>query len=253
MSRTEFVYWALGGRVALALVADHFEGRRSAAAILPGAGRYMAGMGWAHDLLRDPEAYRGAACALWRGIAGSVVEQCGELNAFYEESTRILVGKFESSGASVHEFALESGGDDLRSGGGAHVYCFILSWFLSPHRVRWCDLQRQFIVPDWREVCVGSEKDRAQSLGKVVGALADTNRLVIMRELCRSRSSGRALAPRLGLTPATTAHHLDVLMSAGLVSREAVGSAQVYSADLSAVDTAVREMRSYLSYGPRQK
>ncbi len=252
MSLAEFAFWLLQGKLPLAALADHFGGNPLPEHALRGTGAVSSfGTLWAQKALGGCERYRDATVVLWGGLEQALLEQHARLQPVYDRCSQVLGGKLESSGDPAQDamdLAESDGGDVLQGYGVQYV---IISWFASPHRVHWADLQRSFVVPDWREVCVGAEHDRARSLGNIVSALADTSRLIIMRELCRAPASGRSLAPRLGLTPATTSHHLDVLVSAGLVSRETVGSAHLYATDLEAVDAAVKEMRAYLSYGPR--
>ena len=251
MSLAEFAFWLLQGKLPLAALADHFDGKPLPDHASRGLGTVSSlGSSWTQKALAGCERYRDAAVVLWGNLEQALLGQHAKLQPVYERCAQVFSGKIESSGDPAQEVMALAGSDggDLSQGFG--VQYAIISWFASPHRVHWADLQRSFIVPDWREVCVGAEHDRARSLGSIVSALADTNRLIIMRELCRAPASGRSLAPRLGLTPATTSHHLDVLVSAGLVNRETVGSAHLYATDLEAVDAAVREIRSYLSYGP---
>lgn len=132
--------------------------------------------------------------------------------------------------------------------GGRH--CVIVSWFASPHSLEWWDLHRHFVVPDWQAAVLGEQNERVGRLQSTVSALADANRLKILRELSRARSSGNALAPALGLARATMSHHLDVLLAAGLVVREDGADGLYYSTDLTAVDTVVKEVQDYLKYNP---
>jgi DNA-binding transcriptional ArsR family regulator len=251
MSLAEFAFWLLQGKVPLAALADHFGGKPLPDNMLRCLGGITSlSASWTQQAINAPGRYRDATSIFWRRLEPLLLEHHASLQPTYERCADVMAAKFQASDDPVSEgiSLVGSDGGDLPQGFG--VQYLIVSWFASPHRVHWADLQRAFVVPDWREVCVGDEHDRAKSLGTIVSALADTNRLIIMRELCRGPAAGRSLAPRLGLTPATTSHHLDVLVSAGLVSRETVGSAHLYATDLGAVDAAVREIRSYLSYGP---
>ena len=252
MSLAEFAFWLLQGKVPLGGLADHFGGKPLSDQALRCLGSMSSfGAPWAQKALKTTERYRDATFALWGRLEPVLLEQHRSLQSMYKRCSQVLAERLQVSEEPVREIMALAGSDagDLSQGFG--VQYVIASWFASPHRAHWTDLQRAFVVPDWREVCVGAEHDRAESLGTIVSALADTNRLIIMRELCRGPASGRSLALRLGLTPATTSHHLDVLVSAGLVGRETVGSAHLYTTDLEAVDAAVKEIRSYLSYGPR--
>lgn len=249
-SPEEFVFWALGRRVPLGRISDHVRGKRSLAPFLLAPGRQEPAL--LNGLLKEPCRYRDAASTAWSAISPYVIEKSQSLHGREREWQHALRLKYMGIRKDVLALALELGLGDSGSDNGAGAWYFIVSWFLSPHRLRWADLQRCFVAPDWQEVSGESERERAEHLGKVVGALADTNRLIILRELARSRCSGRMLAPRLGVTPATMSHHLDVLVSAGLVTRESAGNGQVYSLDLAAIDAAVTEVRSYLSYGTKE-
>ncbi|KGR82614.1 hypothetical protein CD32_17260 [Lysinibacillus odysseyi 34hs-1 = NBRC 100172] len=62
-------------------------------------------------------------------------------------------------------------------------------------------------------------------------ALADPNRLLILRLLSVKKEYGAKLAEYIGLTTATISHHLDILKKAGLVKEEKIGTIKYFAVD----------------------
>jgi ArsR family transcriptional regulator, arsenate/arsenite/antimonite-responsive transcriptional repressor len=87
-------------------------------------------------------------------------------------------------------------------------------------------------------------EDQAAELERVMGALADRQRLRIVNMLLRA--DGEAICvcefePVLALSQATVSHHLKVLVGAGLVGRETRGTRSYFSLVPGALDS-VREV-----------
>ena len=242
----EFLFWALGRKLPLRRISECYGRLRSCDELAATGGNVFQAA-----LLRDPLRFRDAAVLVWAAISEAVVEKALSVEHLTTRWCAVLSDRFQNRKEPIAEFAVKLAGDEMAPTSQFGVWYVVSSWFLSPHRLRWSDLQRNFVAPDWQELDEDAERCRAEYLGRVVGALADTNRLMIMRELARARCSGRTLAPRLGVTPATMSHHLDVLCAAGLVTRESAQNGQVYAIDLNAVDAAVNEVKAYLSYGTR--
>ena len=86
------------------------------------------------------------------------------------------------------------------------------------------------------------EGGRDVELTAALKALADDNRLLILRLLGRRDYCVRALARQLGVSQAAVSQHLKVLREAGLVSSEKRGyftHYRVVAADLMAVSSAL--------------
>jgi DNA-binding transcriptional ArsR family regulator len=68
----------------------------------------------------------------------------------------------------------------------------------------------------------------ADELGRAMKILANPSRLMILSQLSRGESFGEQLARRIGLSQPTTAHHLNLLASAGLIAGRRDGRLVMY-------------------------
>ncbi|AWB43700.1 hypothetical protein DCC85_05350 [Paenibacillus sp. CAA11] len=78
---------------------------------------------------------------------------------------------------------------------------------------------------------LSDDRKQSEELAKLLKALADPNRLLILRMLCVSKEYGARLAEYIGLTTATVSHHLDLLKKAKLIKEEKIGTIKYFSAD----------------------
>jgi ArsR family transcriptional regulator len=90
-----------------------------------------------------------------------------------------------------------------------------------------CDIVRRVTGLDHGPLTAAPvSPDEAEALAKLLHALADRTRVLIVSELLHSPTGelhGRELQERLGLHQPTLSHHLRKLVRAGLVEREPRG------------------------------
>jgi DNA-binding transcriptional ArsR family regulator len=80
-------------------------------------------------------------------------------------------------------------------------------------------------------------------------ALGDRQRQKILRTLRQSDRAAGEIAHLLGLTPATTSHHLSVLRHAGLVRVRKEGQRRIYTINLSVFEEAIMLLTALMKPG----
>jgi len=92
---------------------------------------------------------------------------------------------------------------------------------------------------------MGRSGDHETDLVPILKALGDSSKFEILKVLCRGPKYSVELAKHLDITPATASHHMNVLLSMGLVTLEKSGKKIYYtlnSAKLKAVVESLNEI-----------
>lgn len=130
-------------------------------------------------------------------------------------------------------------------------FCFVPTYFLSPVRAAMTEYDIAVITLDCRLGPWAMAKAKAR-ISEGLKALAEENRLEILRLLTLEPGFGSWVAGRLKLNPATVTHHLALLRKAGLVVEEAgpPGATKYYRTDRQAVQRLLQEISNYLDSNP---
>lgn len=91
------------------------------------------------------------------------------------------------------------------------------------------------------EMVVSSESDLDRAV-TALGALAQTHRLSVFRELVEAGCSGLAagaLAERLGIPRSSLSFHLSALKQSGMIAERREGRSIIYSADFGAMRSLI--------------
>ena len=134
--------------------------------------------------------------------------------------------------------------------GPGHVfrhYVFAPSYFVSPLRVALFDPELAVLTLDARLGPWAMEQARARLLDGL-RAVAEENRLEMLRLLMKDPGHGAWIARRLKLKPATVTHHLALLRRAGLVTETEgpPGAVRYHRTDRAAVQGLIRLLTDYL-------
>lgn len=110
------------------------------------------------------------------------------------------------------------------------MYYFIPSYCMTPARVRIFNESVCIVIYGCANA-LSDERESSEELAIRLKALADPNRLLILRLLAVKKEYGAKLAEYIGLTTATISHHLDILEKAGLVKEEKIGTIKYFAVD----------------------
>jgi len=110
------------------------------------------------------------------------------------------------------------------------MYYFIPSYCMTPARIRIFNESVCMVIYGCANA-LSTERESSEELAIRLKALADPNRLLILRLLSVKKEYGAKLAEYIGLTTATISHHLDILKKAGLVKEEKIGTIKYFAVD----------------------
>lgn len=110
------------------------------------------------------------------------------------------------------------------------MYYFIPSYCMTPARIRIFNESVCIVIYGCANA-LSDERESSEKLAIRLKALADPNRLLILRLLSVKKEYGAKLAEYIGLTTATISHHLDILKKAGLVKEEKIGTIKYFAVD----------------------
>ena len=125
------------------------------------------------------------------------------------------------------------------------MYYFLPSYFLSPVRIRIFNESVCFIVYGCAKP-LSDDREKSETLAKQLKAIADPNRLLMLRMLATQKEYGAKLAEYIGITTATVSHHLETLKKVGLVQEEKIGTIKYFTADKEQVNEMFRSMQIFL-------
>ena len=108
------------------------------------------------------------------------------------------------------------------------VYYFIPSYCVTPTRLRIFNESVCIVIYGCANA-LPDDRESSEELAVWLKALADPNRLLILRLLSNKKEYGAKLAEYMGLTATTISHHLDILEKAHLVKEEKIGSMNYFS------------------------
>ncbi|HWL23795.1 MAG TPA: metalloregulator ArsR/SmtB family transcription factor [Ureibacillus sp.] len=125
------------------------------------------------------------------------------------------------------------------------MYYFLPSYFLSPVRIRIFNESVCFVVYGCAKP-ISDDREKSEILAKQLKAIADPNRLLMLRMLATNKEYGARLAEYLGITTATVSHHIETLKKVGLVKEEKIGTIKYFTADKEQVNEMFRSMQVFL-------
>ena len=91
-----------------------------------------------------------------------------------------------------------------------------------------------------------NDANQSRLMCQFLKALADENRLTIMKQLSIKPSYGQELSKKLGLTPATIKHHLNVLEECKLIKVDKTEHKVYYTVNRQEFEQALHDLSQYL-------
>ncbi|HWI53853.1 MAG TPA: ArsR family transcriptional regulator [Symbiobacteriaceae bacterium] len=163
----------------------------------------------------------------------------------------IAQAKAEAEGKEPRSFAFGVFGKPYaRRYGPDHVfeqYLFAPTYFCSPGKVAFFEPDMSLVTLDCRLGPWTTQLTRNR-VAEGLRAIAEENRLEILRLLALDKGFGGWVAGRLKLNPATVTHHMNLLRKAGLLTEDAgpPGAAKYYRTDREAVRRLLKLLEDYL-------
>lgn len=124
------------------------------------------------------------------------------------------------------------------------IYYFIPSYSLSPVRMRIFNDSVCYILYGCANP-LSDEREKSEQLAQQLKAIADPNRLLILRMLTTKKEYGAKLAEYLGITTATVSHHLDILKKAKLVTEEKIGTSKYFAVNTAEVTNMLMSLQRF--------
>ena len=211
-----------------------------------GAGRPPALALILHDTAALQAAYTALLPRVWELGVAPMLPRLERLWA-----AALAQAQAEAAGVDPPEFARRVFTRPFgRRFGPGHVfrhYVFAPSYFVSPLRVALFDPELAVLTLDARLGPWAMEQARARLLDGL-RAVAEENRLEMLRLLMKDPGHGAWIARRLKLKPATVTHHLALLRRAGLVTETEgpPGAVRYHRTDRAAVQGLIRLLTDYL-------
>lgn len=122
------------------------------------------------------------------------------------------------------------------------MYYFIPSYCMTPARIRIFNESVCMVIYGCANA-LSDDRESSEELAERLKALADPNRLLILRLLAVKKEYGAKLAEYIGLTTATISHHLDILKKAGLVKEEKIGTIKYFAVDKEQVTEMLQSLQ----------
>jgi len=201
-------------------------------------------------ILRQPDGLRDAIAGLLPRVWELGVQpMLPRLEPLWEKT--IAQAREEAAGKDPKSFAFSVFGKPFaRRYGPDHVfeqYLFAPSYFFSPMKVALFEPDVALVTLDCRLGTWAMQKARDQVV-EGLRAMAEENRLQILRLLTMDKGFGGWVAGRLKLNPATVTHHMTLLRKAGLLKEEEgpPGAAKYYRTDREALRRLIRLLEDYL-------
>lgn len=201
-------------------------------------------------IIRRPEALRDA----WAGLLLRVWEigvqpMLPKLEPLWQAT--LSQAEAEAAGRHPRDFAFQVFGKLFaRRYGPDYIfpeYLFVPTYFLSPTKAALFRHDVALVTLDCRLGPWAIAKARGEvALG--LRAIAEENRLEMLRLLTQTKGFGGWVAGRLKLNPATVNHHMNQLRRAGLLREEEgpPGAAKYYSTDREALGRLIKLLQDYL-------
>lgn len=251
MSPAEFINLTLGGRFSADQIAAWREAPDGAQRLRKEHPWLWGGDEGVLDLiLRQPDALRDAVAGLLPRVWELGVQpMLPRLEPLWEKT--IAQAREEAAGKDPKTFAFSVFGKPFaRRYGPDHVfeqYLFAPSYFFSPMKVALFEPDMALVTLDCRLGTWAMQAARNQVV-EGLRAVAEENRLQILRLLSMDKGFGGWVAGRLKLNPATVTHHITLLRKAGLLREDEgpPGAAKYYRTDREALRRLIRLLEDYL-------
>lgn len=124
-------------------------------------------------------------------------------------------------------------------------FILIPSYFISPHRLRTFDKERQILIYDLRRDNLYLNQVGVD-ITAALKVLSDRTRMEILRQLLIGPTYGKVLASRLDLTTATISHHLEQLRSVNLVEEEKVKNTKYFKGNKEELEKLMQLINDYM-------
>lgn len=125
-------------------------------------------------------------------------------------------------------------------------FLFAPSYFLSPHRLRVHNHNKNFVIYDLRRDNIYLNQV-GEEISNSLKVISDRTRLEILRKLGFGPTYGKLLANSLDLTTATISHHLDLLKSIGLIKEEKVKNIKYFSLNQEKFNEVLKLTNDYIN------
>jgi DNA-binding transcriptional ArsR family regulator len=251
LSETDFINLTLGGFFSASQIAAWREAPDGAQRLrkehpwLWGGDEAVLGL-----ILRQPGGLRDAIAGLLPRVWElGVAPMLPRLEDLWEKT--IAQARKEAAGKDPKSFAFKVFGKPFaRRYGPDHIfeqYLFAPSYFFSPMKVALFEPDVALVTLDCRLGTWAMQEARNQVV-EGLRAMAEENRLQILRLLTMDKGFGGWVAGRLKLNPATVTHHMTLLRKAGLLKEEEgpPGAAKYYRTDREALRRLMRLLEDYL-------
>ncbi|MGV3463798.1 MAG: ArsR/SmtB family transcription factor, partial [Heyndrickxia sp.] len=93
---------------------------------------------------------------------------------------------------------------------------------------------------------ISDDLQRSKDLDAKLKAIADPNRLILLRLLSEQKLYGARLAEYLGVTTATVSHHLDLLKKANFIKEEKVGTIKYFTSNKENLEDFLEQLHTFL-------
>jgi len=93
---------------------------------------------------------------------------------------------------------------------------------------------------------ISDDLQRSKDLDTKLKAIADPNRLILLRLLTGQKLYGARLAEYLGVTTATVSHHLDLLKKADFIKEEKVGTIKYFTSNKENLEDFIEQLHTFL-------
>lgn len=124
------------------------------------------------------------------------------------------------------------------------MYYFIPCYSLTPVRIRIFNDSVCYVIYGCAKP-LSDEREKSEQLTLQLKAIADPNRLLMLRMLATKKEYGAKLAEYLGITTATVSHHLEILKKAGLITEEKIGTIKYFAVEEEHVTNMVESLQRF--------
>lgn len=135
-------------------------------------------------------------------------------------------------------------GKNFRRVSNYRIYYFIPSYFFSS-RMRIFNNSLCMVIYQCASP-ISDDLQKSKDLDSKLKALADPNRLILLRLLSGQKLYGARLAEYLGVTTATVSHHLDLLKKAGFITEEKVGTIKYFTSNKENLETFIEKLHMFI-------
>lgn len=134
-------------------------------------------------------------------------------------------------------------GKNFRRVSNYRIYYFIPSYFTT-RKMRFFNSEICIVIYSSANL-ISDDLQNSKDLDAQLKALADPNRLLLLRLLSNQKLYGARLAEYLGVTTATVSHHLDLLKKANFIAEEKVGTIKYFTSNQENINKFLNELKKF--------